>query len=122
MCENVTRACFRKYVYARRSLVLCGPVVTHRFFVYSTGTLCASPLATIPQTLWVSWMTRTYQAGTRREGQHVIEYLWSRVDQLEDWPAGVYLVSMIAARRASRTALACIARLAIRCPVSPLGA
>lgn len=31
-----------------------------------------------------------YQAGMRREGQYVIEYLWSRVDQLEDWPAGVY--------------------------------
>lgn len=40
-------------------------------------------------------MTRLYQAGTRREGQHEIEYLWAQLEQLqdEDWPARVFPTS-----------------------------
>jgi hypothetical protein len=36
-------------------------------------------------------MTRSYQAGGRADGQHAIDYLWSKVDALEDtdWPVGV---------------------------------
>ncbi len=37
-------------------------------------------------------MTRPYQAGGRLDGQHAIDYLWSKVDALEDadWPVGVW--------------------------------
>lgn len=43
----------------------------------------------------VGLLTRLYQAGTRREGQHEIEYLWAQLEQLqdEDWPAGVFPTS-----------------------------
>jgi hypothetical protein len=36
-------------------------------------------------------MTGPYRPGTPAPGQHAIEYLWSRVDELPDdqWPAGV---------------------------------
>jgi hypothetical protein len=37
-------------------------------------------------------VTRSYQAGGRLDGQHAIDYLWSKVDALEDadWPVGVW--------------------------------
>lgn len=37
-------------------------------------------------------MTRSYEAGERRDGQHAVEYLWSQVDGLkpEDWPEDVF--------------------------------
>jgi hypothetical protein len=39
----------------------------------------------------VGLLTQPYRVGALREDQHVIEYLWSQLEQLqpEDWPPGV---------------------------------